>query len=218
MDKVRVYELARELGITSPETIRLLKEKVQVRVKSASSTVEEDVAIKLKRLIRLEGTGTVGAEEEAVDISESKVRSAAKRRAEKARLAVLKELEEEEEEEARRIAAQKEKEEAESRCQDVEKQLKDFEEKRRAIIDQFRKEGLAEKEKIIAEAKERVTQIIEQSELTIQQEIQAARDRLKHEVVDLAAQKAREIIEKEIDEKDQDNLVNEFIERVGKIH
>ena len=63
-----------------------------------------------------------------------------------------------------------------------------------------------------------MTQIIEQSELTIQQEIQAARDRLKHEVVELAAQKAREIIEKEMDEKDQDNLVNEFIERVGKIH
>ena len=45
MDKVRVYELARDLGITSPETIRLLKEKVHIRVKSASSTVEEDIAI-----------------------------------------------------------------------------------------------------------------------------------------------------------------------------
>jgi translation initiation factor IF-2 len=114
MDKVRVYELARELGITSPETIRLLKEKVQVRVKSASSTVEEDVAIKLKRLIRLEGTGKVAAkEEDVVESRETKARSAAKRRAEKARLAILKELEEEEEE-ARRVAAvQKEKEEAE---------------------------------------------------------------------------------------------------------
>ena len=57
MDKVRVYELARDLGITSPETIKLLKDKVHIRVKSASSTVEEDVAIKLKRLIRLEGRG-----------------------------------------------------------------------------------------------------------------------------------------------------------------
>ena len=55
MDKVRVYELARDIGITSPEAIRLLKDKLQIRVKSASSTIEEDVAIKLKRLIRLEG-------------------------------------------------------------------------------------------------------------------------------------------------------------------
>ena len=55
MDKVRVYELARELGMTSPETIALLKEKLKIRVKSASSTIEEDTAIKLKRLLRLEG-------------------------------------------------------------------------------------------------------------------------------------------------------------------
>jgi F-type H+-transporting ATPase subunit b len=112
----------------------------------------------------------------------------------------------------------KEKEEAESRYQDIEKQLKEFEEKKKDIIDQFRNEGLAEKDRIISEAKERVEQIIEQSELTIQQEIQSAKDRLKRDVVDLAAQKAREIIAKEIDEDDQDKLVDEFIERVGKIH
>ncbi|GAG38310.1 unnamed protein product, partial [marine sediment metagenome] len=61
-------------------------------------------------------------------------------------------------------------------------------------------------------------QIIEQAELTIQREIQSARDRLKQEVVDLAAQKAQEIIAKKLTEEDQDRLVNEFIERVDKIH
>ncbi|MBW1804999.1 MAG: ATP synthase F0 subunit B, partial [Deltaproteobacteria bacterium] len=50
------------------------------------------------------------------------------------------------------------------------------------------------------------------------EEIQSARDRLKQEMVDIAAQRAQEIIAEEMDEKDQDNLVNEFIERVGKIH
>ena len=55
MDKVRVYELARDLGITSPEAIALLKEKLKIRVKSASSTIPEDTATKLKRLLRLEG-------------------------------------------------------------------------------------------------------------------------------------------------------------------
>jgi F0F1-type ATP synthase membrane subunit b/b' len=37
-------------------------------------------------------------------------------------------------------------------------------------------------------------------------------------VVNLAARKAREIIEKEMTDEDQDKLVHEFIERVGKIH
>ena len=110
------------------------------------------------------------------------------------------------------------KEDAENRYRDIEKRLREFEEKKKDIIEEFKSEGIAEKEKIIAEAKERVKQIIEQAELTIQQEMQSARDRLKQEVVNLAAQKAKEIISKEITERDQDNLVNEFIERVERIH
>jgi F-type H+-transporting ATPase subunit b len=110
-----------------------------------------------------------------------------------------------------------EKKAAESRYLDLEKQLKDFEGERKEIIDQFRKEGMEEKEKIINDAKVRVRQIIDQSELSIQQEIQAARNMLKQEIVDLAAQKAQEIIAKEMDDKDQDALVSDFIERVGKI-
>ena len=92
MDKVRVYELARELGITSPETIALLKEKLKIRVKSASSTIEEDTSIKLKRLLRLEGASATRkkaekAEEVAAVDDKGDSRSARKRRAEKARLA-----------------------------------------------------------------------------------------------------------------------------------
>ncbi|MBU2499055.1 MAG: ATP synthase F0 subunit B [Proteobacteria bacterium] len=110
------------------------------------------------------------------------------------------------------------KEEAQKGCHEIEERLKAFEEERRQILEEFRKEGLAEKERIIGEAKERVKQIIDQSELTIQQEIQAARDRLKEEMVDLAAKKAQEIISREMTDKDQDLLVDDFIERVGKIH
>jgi len=112
----------------------------------------------------------------------------------------------------------KEKEEAERRYREVEKQLKDYESKRKDIIEDFRKEGLSEKEKIINDAKEKVKQIIEQSELTIQQEIESARNRLKQDVIDLAAEKAREILEKEIKEEDEDKLISDFIESVGKVH
>ena len=112
----------------------------------------------------------------------------------------------------------REKEEAEARYKDMESQLKDFESKKKEIIDQFINEGLAEKERIISEAKERVDQIIKQSEMTIDQEILSARNRLKEEVVDMAALKAREIISGKIDERDQDKLIDEFIERMGKLH
>jgi len=111
---------------------------------------------------------------------------------------------------------QREKEDAENRYRETEARLKAFERDRKEILEQYKKEGLAEKDKIISQARESVKQILEQSELTIRQEIQSARDRLKREVAGLAAQRAGKIIDKELDEKDQDNLVNEFIEKVGK--
>ncbi len=100
MDKVRVYELARELGITSPDTIALLKDKLKIRVKSASSTIEEDIAIKLRRLLRLEDAGAVRKQvEKPVAVSQgdgnNSAASARKARAEKARLALLQEMEDE---------------------------------------------------------------------------------------------------------------------------
>jgi F-type H+-transporting ATPase subunit b len=112
----------------------------------------------------------------------------------------------------------KDKEEAEEKYQVIDKKLKAFEKERVEILEQYKKEGEAEKERIIAEANLRVQQIIEQSEATIQQEIQAAKDLLKQEVVNLSSQKAQEIIAREIKDEDQDRLVQDFIERVGKIH
>ena len=41
---------------------------------------------------------------------------------------------------------------------------------------------------------------------------------MKQDVVDAAAQRALEIISEEIKDTDQDQLVDEFIERVGKGH
>ena len=111
-----------------------------------------------------------------------------------------------------------EKEDSENRYRDMEKKLKDFEDVRKEIIEQFKKEGLAEKEKIIAGANERAKQIIEQLEMTIQQEMQSTREKLRLEVLDQASRRAREIIEKKLTDDDQDQLVNEFLERVGKIH
>ena len=110
------------------------------------------------------------------------------------------------------------KDTSEGRFQELEKKLKEFEVKKQEIIEQFKADGAAEKEKIIAEAKERANQILIQADLTIEREIQAARDRLRQEVVEVAARNAQEIIEREIKDGDQDHLVNEFIERVEKLH
>jgi F-type H+-transporting ATPase subunit b len=111
-----------------------------------------------------------------------------------------------------------EKAETEKKYLALEKKLKDFEEQRKQIIAQYRAEGEAEKERILAEARVRAGQIVAQAELTIQREIQAARERLKAEVLVAAASRAEEIISREIKDNDQDRLVSEFIERVEKLH
>jgi len=110
------------------------------------------------------------------------------------------------------------KEDAERRYRELERKLKEFEEKKAEILEQFKAEGLAEKERIIAEAKERAKQMLVQAELTIQREFQGAKNRLQAELVDIAAQKAQEIIVRKINEEDQDHLIHEFIERVEKLH
>ncbi len=113
---------------------------------------------------------------------------------------------------------QKEKEASENRHRELEQKLKEFEERKKEIIEQFKAEGAEEKERIIAEAKERAAQILAQADVTIQREVQAAKDRLSQEMVEIAATRAQELIAKNITEDDQDHLVAEFIEKVEKLH
>ena len=110
------------------------------------------------------------------------------------------------------------KEEAERKYRDLEKQIREFEQSKKGILDQFRAEGLAEKQRIISEAEARVKQILDQAQSTMVREVESAKDRLRQELLGLAAQKAEEILSKGMTEQDQDRLVDEFIERVGKTH
>lgn len=112
----------------------------------------------------------------------------------------------------------KHKEQAESKYRELEKQLLEFEKHKNEVIERFKAEGLAEKERIVAEARSKMNRIIEEAEASIHGEIYAARERLKSEMAALTALRAEEVILKEMTEKDQDRLVNDFIERVGKGH
>lgn len=112
----------------------------------------------------------------------------------------------------------KSREEYENKCREMEKKLKEFERKKEEIIAEFKSEGLAEKERIIASARERARQVVEQAGAAIQQEMRAARDNLKMEIMAIAARKAGDIISGTLTEKDQDRLVNDFIEKMRKVH
>ncbi len=109
------------------------------------------------------------------------------------------------------------KESAEKRYQELDRKLKDFEAHKKEIIEQYQAEGEREKVKIIEEAEKKARQILEQAELTIQNDIQAAGDQLKKEALNNAARQAQKILEKELKESDQDHLVDEFINSIQKV-
>lgn len=112
----------------------------------------------------------------------------------------------------------REKEEAVKKYRDMEGRVRDFELKRVEILEEYRKEGIAERDRIINEAKERAKHIIAQSEIAIDQEIRSSKNMLKQDIAEMVIGQAREIIRKEINEKDNNDLINEFIERVRKIN
>jgi len=110
------------------------------------------------------------------------------------------------------------KEEAERKCRELEGRIREFEASKRGVIDQFREEGLAEKNRLISEAEERVKQILLQAESAIQREMETAKNRLKQDMIAVAAQSAETILSEKITDKDQERLVDEFMERLGKPH
>jgi len=110
------------------------------------------------------------------------------------------------------------KDEFKRKADELEAKLKEIESKKREIIEQFRLEGIKEKEKIIAEAKERAAHIMAQADAAIQREVELAKENLKAQIIELAAEKAKETISKSIKDKDQDRLIQEFIEKMERIH
>lgn len=113
---------------------------------------------------------------------------------------------------------QKEKDSAEARCRELEEKLTAFSIEKAQILDQFRFDGAQERDRIIEQARERAAQILAQAELTVQREIQGAKERLKEEMIESAALRAQALIAQKIMDSDQDHLVTEFIERVEKLH
>lgn len=120
--------------------------------------------------------------------------------------------------ESRLLTLQKEKEQAEARYRELESKLMEMEKSKEQIIEEFRREGEIEKERIIQKARERANYMLSQAEATIQRELQSAKERLMAEVMAMAAKRAEELLRKNIKDKDQDALVEEFIQKVGRLH
>jgi F-type H+-transporting ATPase subunit b len=81
----------------------------------------------------------------------------------------------------------------------------------------IRKEGLAEKDRIVAEAKVSAAKIIEQAQKTAEQEVLKARMELRQEAARLAVQLAENSLKAKIEAGDQSRLVDEYLTKVVEL-
>lgn len=103
---------------------------------------------------------------------------------------------------------------AERKADEYRQKLADLEQKIAEITGQLRKEGEAEKDRILREAEDAVKKFKDQAKLTAEQEIKKARVEIQAEVAELAVRMAEDMLKKEIKPEDQERLIKGSVERL----
>lgn len=82
------------------------------------------------------------------------------------------------------------------------------------IVADYIKQGNEAKVRILKEAESAAVKLEEQAKKNIENEFKKAKSKLQKEILEQALVKAEEIIKNKIDAKDQDRLVDEYLEKV----
>ncbi|MEA1971028.1 MAG: ATP synthase F0 subunit B, partial [Thermodesulfobacteriota bacterium] len=106
------------------------------------------------------------------------------------------------------------KEEAEKKLEEHSVRLDKAAAEIQEISGMIKAQGLAEKEKIIEEAKRAAEKMEEDSKARMDQEFKKALNQLRTEAAELSIKMAEEILKKNVKEKDHDNMVNDFLDRM----
>ena len=106
------------------------------------------------------------------------------------------------------------KEEAEKKLEEHSARLDKATAEIAGIADMIKAQGLAEKEKIIEEAKRTAEKVKEDSEARVEQEFKRALHQLRREATELSVTMAEEILAKNIQSDDHEKMVNDFLDRM----
>jgi F-type H+-transporting ATPase subunit b len=106
------------------------------------------------------------------------------------------------------------KEEAQKKLADHSARLDKATAEIAGIADMIKAQGLAEKEKIIEEAKRTAEKMKEDAEARVDQEFKRALHELRKEATELSVTMAGEILERNIKAEDHENMVNDFLDRM----
>lgn len=106
------------------------------------------------------------------------------------------------------------KKEAEKKLAEYNEKLSLLDKKAENIIAEYVKQGNEAKARILEEAESEAKKLEEQARRNIDSEFKQAKSKLQEEIFENALIKAEEIIKNKIDSKDQDKLINEYLEKV----
>lgn len=99
---------------------------------------------------------------------------------------------------------------------EYEDKLKNIEKEAEEILSDARKRGLANENKIVAEAKEEAARIIDRARVEAELEKQKMADDVKREMVVIASMMASKVVKASIDTSVQESLVNETLKEIGE--
>ena len=114
------------------------------------------------------------------------------------------------------IQAEETKAKAEAIRAEYERNMQDARQKANEILDSARNTAAIQSEKILKEAQDQTFAMKNKAEKEIAQEKKKAVNEVKGEIGDMAVEIAAKVIEREINEKDHEKLIDEFISNVGE--
>ena len=112
--------------------------------------------------------------------------------------------------------AEKARKEAEELLAQHQQMVKEARQQSQEFIEQAKLQGETQKEEIISAARQEAERLKESARLEIQQERENAVKALREQVASLSVLIASKVIEKELDEKDQEALIQEYIKKAGE--
>jgi F-type H+-transporting ATPase subunit b len=113
-------------------------------------------------------------------------------------------------------SAENARKEAEELLAQHQQLMKDARLESQTFIDSAKKQGEVQKEEIITAARTEADRLKEAARLEIQQERENAVQALREQVASLSVLIASKVIEKELNEKDQEKLIQEYIKKAGE--
>lgn len=112
--------------------------------------------------------------------------------------------------------AEKSRAESQALLEQQKELLKEARLEAQSMIEESKRYGESQRQEIIATARTEADRMKESARIEIEQQKQEAIGALREQVASLSVMIASKVIEKELNEEDQQKLINDYIERAGE--